>query len=100
MESNVRQRLEKELASLREEIATIGIRLTIAQKWIELYRFAYDALRYHGINFYDLKVYKEGYPDGAEKEHIHTARNKFFKWFDRLESEIHAAVRRKGFRQV
>lgn len=33
MESNVRQRLEKELASLREEIATIGIRLTIAQKW-------------------------------------------------------------------
>lgn len=100
MDKSIKERLEAELAACREEIATNGIRLMLAQKWIGLYRIAFDALRYHGINFYDLKEYKEGYPLGAEKEHIHTSRNKFLRWFDRLESEINAAIRRKSFRQV
>lgn len=99
MDTNIKQRLEKELGKLREEVSRQGIRLLIAQEWINLLNRAYDALLYHGVRFRELAVYKD-FKDPDKAEHIHTMRDRYLRWFDRMDSEIVAAVRRKGFREV
>lgn len=100
MDKSIRQRLEGELAKVREEVSRQGIRLLLAQGWMDLLNRAYDALLYHGVRFRELKVYKEEFPTADKPEHIHTVRDKWLQWFDRMDSDIMAAVRRKQMRQV
>lgn len=93
-------RLDKEVAKLRKEVSVQGIRLLLAQAWIDLYTFGYDALLHYGVNFRDLPEYKESIPDEAMKLPVSEARNQIVMWMGRLKSAINAAVRRKGFRLV
>ena len=58
-----KDRLSKELADLRKEVNTQGVRLTLAQAWLNLYTKGYDALLYYGVNFKDLKEYKDEFPE-------------------------------------
>lgn len=95
-----KDRLSKELADLRKEVNTQGVRLTLAQAWLNLYTKGYDALLYYGVNFKDLKEYKDEFPEEAMQMPVTKARNTFIAWMGRLESAIHAAVRRKGFKLV
>lgn len=94
------ERAERELANLRKEVNVQGIRLTLAQLWIGLYSKAYDSLLHYGVNFKDLREYKEDYPDGAEKLPINQGRTEISHWIKKVENAIKAAVRRKGFKLV
>ncbi|WP_111817257.1 hypothetical protein [Agrobacterium sp. CFBP2214] len=94
------ERLSGEVAKLRKELNTQGVRLTLAQMWIDLYTFGYDALLHYGVNFRDLPEYKESIPDDAMHLPVSEARNTIAGWMGRLKSAINAAVRRKGFRLV
>lgn len=91
-------KIQREIASLRKEVNAQGIRLTLAQGWINLYVKAYDALLHYGINFKSLREYKEKYPHGAENLPLTQSRDKFVSWFGRIESAIAAAIRRKAFK--
>lgn len=91
-------KIQNELAALRKEVHAQGIRLTLAQGWINLYVRAYDALLHYGINFKTLREYKEKYPHGAENLPLSQSRDKYVSWFGRIESAISAAIRRKGFK--
>lgn len=95
-----KERLSKELAELRKEVNLQGVRLTLAQAWINLYTRGYDALLHYGVNFKDLREYKDEFPNDAMDMPVTQARNVFVTWMGRLESAIHAAVRRKGFKLV
>lgn len=93
------ERLQKELDEVRQEVNTLGVRLTLAQAWVGFLHFAYDALLYHGVNYRTLKEYSQSTDlDEAQKLPITEGRNKIVHWLDRLQSGINAAVRRKSFK--
>lgn len=94
------ERLSEEVGKLRKELNIQGIRLTLAQMWIDLYTRGYDALLHYGVNFRDLPEYKESIPDDAMKMPVTEARNTIEKWMARLKNSLAAAVRRKGFKLV
>ena len=90
--------LEREVEALRKEVQENGVRLNLAQGWIEVLRQAYDALLHWGVNFKSLKEYEGGYPEGAEKLPISQAQVVYSKWFMRLRHSIEAMVRRRQFK--
>ncbi|MCC5780553.1 hypothetical protein H7H48_15940 [Nitratireductor sp. B36] len=93
------ERLQKELAEVRKDVETLGIRLTLAQAWVGFLNFAYDALLHHGINYRSLKEYKDSAElDDAQKLPVSQARDKIVGWLGRLQSAINAAARRKQFK--
>ncbi len=63
-----KEKLEKELAALRDEVSQQGVRLTLAQGWVNLLTKAYDALLHDGVNYRDLKEYKDEYPDEGHED--------------------------------
>ena len=93
------ERLHKELAAVRKDVDQLGVRLTLAQAWVNFLNFAYDALLYHGVNYRTLKEYANSTElDDAQKLPLTKARDKITLWLGRLQSSIHAAVRRKNFK--
>lgn len=95
-----KQRLEAELRKTRKRLHLTEIRLLIAERWIKLLRQAYAALLHHGINFYVLKEYLEGYPEDAETAQPEKTRVRIFEWIEGISSGIRAAIRRKSFKTV
>lgn len=93
------EKLQKELNAVRQEVHTLGTRLTLAQAWVGFLNFAYDALLHHGINYRSLKEYKNSTElDDAQKLPVTAARDKIVTWLGRLQSAISAAARRKAFK--
>lgn len=97
--------MERELAALRKEVDEMGIRFTLAEAWIALYRLAYDALRSWSIDFMKLPEYGLGYPafnsnkvDAVDKLPLSQARNVYIEWINKVSTGIRAAVRRKQFK--
>ncbi len=96
-----KEALQKEAATLRKEVTILGIRLTLAQAWIDFFRHAYDALLTHGVNYRTLPEYKDSTElDDAQDLPVQAGREKIITWIGRLKNAVSAAVRRKGFRQV
>lgn len=92
-------RLKKELAQAYKENEQLGVRLTLAQAWVQFLQSAYDALLHHGVNYQTLKEYTESTElDDAQKLPLTAARDRIIQWLGRLQSAIHAAVRRKQFK--
>ena len=93
------ERLEKELKAVRKDVEELGVRLTLAQAWVGFLNFAYDALLHHGVNYRSIKEYAQSTElDDAQKLPLSKARDKITLWLGRLQSAIHAAVRRKNFK--
>lgn len=91
--------IEKELSAVRKDLNILGVRLTLAQAWIDFLHTAYDALLHHGINYRTLKEYANSTElDDAQKLPITAARDKIIHWLRRIESGVHAAVRRKSLK--
>ncbi len=79
----------------------MGVRLTLAQAWVGFLNFAYDALLHHGVNYRNLREYKESTElDDAQKLPMTEGRNKITQWLERLQNSISAAIRRKSFKVV
>lgn len=90
------------MPDLLQENALLQFRLTMAQAFARMLLKAYDALLTWGVNFRTLPTYAE-MEDVAEKVNqssMERGRERFHAWIERLESDIHAAVRRKQFRKV
>ncbi|MER9178952.1 hypothetical protein [Mesorhizobium sp. M0767] len=93
------ERLQREIAEVRKEVDSLGVRLTLAQAWVGFLNFAYDALLHNGVNYRSLKEYSNSTElDDAQKLPLSEARNKIVGWLERLQSAISAAVRRKNFK--
>jgi hypothetical protein len=97
--TSVTDKIQKELAEVRKDVETLGVRLTLAQAWVGFLHFAYDALLYHGVNYRTLREYVNSTDlDDAQKLPVTQARDKITGWLGRLQSGINAAVRRKNFK--
>lgn len=94
----VKEKLSQEIAEIRKRLNTLEVRLTLAQAWVSFQNYAYDSLLYHGVNYRDLKEYKDSTElDDAQKLTVTAGRDKIVQWLGRVKSGIRAAVRRKGF---
>jgi hypothetical protein len=92
---------QERIEALTKENQVLGVRLTLAQAFVRLLQVAYDALLYHGVNFRDLREYKNDQDlEVAAKLPITDGRNRIVAWMGRVESAILAAQRRKGIRKV
>ncbi|WP_266031204.1 hypothetical protein [Brucella intermedia] len=92
------EQLREELTKAQKEMHILGIRLTLAQAWVGFLNKGYEALLYHGVNYRTLKEYNGTELDDAQKLPISKARDKIILWLGRMESAVHAAVRRKNFK--
>lgn len=93
------EKLQSELDEIRKEVNVLGVRLTLAQAWVNFLHRAYDALLYHGVNYRVLKEYANSTElDDAQKLPVSQARDKIVLWLGRLQSSIEATVRRKNFK--
>ena len=93
------ERLQRELAEVRKDVEVLGVRLTLAQAWVGFLNFAYDALLHHSVNYRSLPEYKNSKElDDAQKLPVTQARDKIVGWLGRLQSAIHANVRRGQFK--
>lgn len=92
-------RLREEVASLRNDVAEQGVRLTLAQAWIDFLHYAYDALRGYSVDYKLLPEYtKTNEVDEAMGMGIWEGQHKIIKYLRRAKSGIRAAIRRKGFK--
>lgn len=93
------EKLQRDLEAVRQEVHTLGVRLTLAQAWVGFLNFAYDALLHHGVNYRSLKEYQNSTElDDAQKLPLTRARDKIVLWLGTLQSAVHAATRRKSFK--
>lgn len=91
--------LQDELVKINKKLTLQGIRLSLAQAWIDFYQTAYDALLYHTVNFRTLPEFKNTEAlDAAYKLPPEEGRTKVLVWIAKLSSGVNAAVRRKGFK--
>jgi len=94
-----RDNLAKEVKALRQEVNEQGVRLTLAQAWIKLYQYAYDALLHYGVNYRSLKEFGENtLVEEAMQMPITAGRNKIVEYLGKLQNAIRAAVNRKQFK--
>lgn len=92
-------RMREELTALNKAVTEQGIRLTLAQAWIDLYKYGYDMFRAYGVDFKLLREYNEDSTlDEAAELPLSQARLKIVQYIGRVRSGINAAVRRKQFR--
>lgn len=93
------KRLREEVASLSKMVTEQGIRLTLAQAWIDFYQYAYDALRAYGVDFKRLnEFHKVGLIEEARELPITQARAKIITYIGELRNGVRAAIRRKNFK--
>ena len=96
MDTKQPRSLTDQLVELREDLRVMGIRITLAQAWLDLIHFAYDALLHYGVNYKDLPEYKNtDAVDAAQKMPISKGRDIILHWLSRAKSGINAAIRRK-----
>jgi hypothetical protein len=95
------EKLREEVSALRDEHKVQGARLSMAQAWLQFMQQAFDALLHHGVNYRNLKEYKD---DSTLTESLDLpvtkARDNIIGWLGRLTSSLNAAVRRKGMKIV
>lgn len=90
--------LKDEAARLRKEVETQGVRLTLAQAWIQFFQLAYDSLLHYGVNYKSLKeVQDDTVLDEAMNMPVTRARDTIVEYLGRCTSAIRAAIRRKNF---
>lgn len=78
-----------------------GVRLRLAQAFIDMLLYAYDALLHHGVNYKTLPAYKDtALLDAAQKLPLEQGHDSFIVWMERIRNDITAAIKRKGFRKV
>ena len=94
--------MQDQIEALNRENRKLGIRLQLAQAFVGMLTRAYDALLHHGVNYRDLKEYKDNTAilDEAGSLPITEGRSRFLSWMARVESGITAAIRRKTFRRL
>lgn len=93
------ERLRADVDQLRKQVDQQEIRLTLAQAWIGLYQYAYDALLHYGVNFRSLKEFADtSVLDEALQMPLSQARNKIVEYLGGLKNAIRAAVNRKQFK--
>lgn len=91
--------LAGEVRELRQQVNQQEIRLTLAQAWINLYQYAYDALLHYGVNFRSLKEFADtAVLDEALKMPITAARQHIVEYLGRLHNAIRAAINRKQWK--
>ena len=78
-----------------------GVRLRLAQAFIDMLLTAYDALLHHGINYRTLPSYMDQtLLDEAKTLPPEKGHDSFMVWMGRVKNDIAAAIKRKGFRKV
>lgn len=93
------ERLQADVDQLRKQVDQQEVRLTLAQAWIGLYQYAYDALLHYGVNFRSLKEFANtSVLDEALQMPLSQARNKIVEYLGGLKNAIRAAVNRKQFK--
>lgn len=91
------EELRRETADLRTLIEEQGIRLTLAQAWIEFLHYAYDSLLAYGINYKALKEYDDHKLDVMADRPLSEARTTIIEYLRTARNGIRAAIRRKNF---
>lgn len=86
---------------LQQENRVLTLRLSLAHAFIKMLRQAYDALRYHGVDYQTLPTFKNADAlDEADKLPLEQGRRHMLGWLERVQHDITAAVRRKQMRRV
>lgn len=93
------ERLQDEVRALRQDVNTMGVRLTLAQSMLNFMMQAYDTLRGYGIDYRSLKEYEDDrILDEASEMPVSKAQQHIGEYLGRLTTALKAAVRRKGFK--
>lgn len=83
------------------ELKLLRVRFQLASGFVDLLRYAYDALLHYGVNYKNLPAYKdEALLDEARKLPASQGFDKFVEWMARVKHDIRAAINRKGFRKL
>lgn len=86
---------------LRKELHVARVRIQLAQTFVDLVLYAYDALLSHSINYRNLPEWKDRtLMDRAAKEELSLGQSSMIEWMRRVKHGIRAAIARKGMRQV
>jgi hypothetical protein len=76
----------------------ISSRLQVAQAFSLMMLRAYDALVSYGVNYREGTAYQDmTLLEQAEKSHLARATQLYVEWIGRVEKDIQAMIRRKGF---
>ena len=87
--------------STEERLRVSNVRLMLAQVYLKMKRKAYDALLHHGINFRELRAFKDQtLLEDARNLTLARGQEAYIEWCRRVEHDIDAAITRKSFRRV
>jgi len=85
----------------RAELRIARTRLMLASAFVDFMRFAYNALLTHGVNYLNLKAYRDTtILDDAAKLPLIKGSDRYLEWIGRVRHDITAAVARKGLRAI
>lgn len=86
---------------VREELRIARTRLMLASAFVDFMRFAYGALLSNGVNYLNLKAYRDtAILDDAAKLPVTKGADRYVEWLGRVRHDITAAVARKGLKAV
>ena len=86
---------------LRKELHVARVRIQLAQTFVDLVLYAYDALLSHAINYRNLPEWKDStLMDRAAKEELSMGQSTMIEWMRRVKHGIRAAIARKGIKRV
>ena len=88
-------------AELCKALRIAHIRLSLAQAWVKMLSYAYDALLLHRVTYKVLKQYEDhALLDRAANEPLDIGQSSYITWTERMYHDIRAAVARKNIRKV
>ena len=92
--------MSRDIEPDREE--ELSVQITVTKAWLGLWQIAYDALLNHGINFRNLKEYKDDalLDKAMEDGDIRRGQVHLLEYIKRLANGIKASIRRRGIRRV
>jgi hypothetical protein len=85
------------------EVASLQKKLTIQSALVDFQNEAYDALRFHGVDYQKCRVWLEpGNPleDRSSKMTERQAMKVIMVWLGRMRRDLHAAMKRKAIKEV
>ena len=94
--------MAREVEQLRKATKELGVRLSLAQQWVEFLTFAYDQLLYHRVNYRTVPEYRAATSLIADAHDlpITVAESRIAQFLGAATRGVVAAVRRKDFHVV
>jgi hypothetical protein len=98
---HAREAAEMSAKEVRDELRVARTRLMLASAFVDFMRFAYAALLTSGVNYQNLKAYKDTtILDDAAKLPLIKGSDRYLEWIGRVRHDITAAVARGKLKAV